>query len=59
MFKFYQIQISSVNLTCITHVSGNYVSIIRRNYRIYATLVFLTLEQVDIFKNYKVLCHEM
>jgi len=50
---------SSGELTVSLHVSGNYVPIIRRTYCIYATLVFSTLEQVDSFKNYKVLRHKM
>ena len=33
--------------------------IIRRAYCVYATLVFFTLEQLDSFENYKVLCHRM
>jgi len=48
-FSFLQMKPTRCTLLLCTfistslHVSGNYVPIIRRNYCIYATLVFLTL----------------
>jgi len=46
----------SIFISTSVHVSGICVPIISRIYCICATLEFFTLEQVDSFKNYKVLC---